>query len=94
VAEELGLDQFRRNRTAVHSDEGPFLAWGCAVNGARHQLLAGTAFALDQDRNGSRIATRRACSITRFITALRWMMLSNTASSAAAPIAKRGKALV
>lgn len=51
----------------VYGDERLVLPRAGATNGARHEFLARAAFALDQDGR-LRMATRRACSITRFMT--------------------------
>jgi hypothetical protein len=50
VTEQLGLDQRGRNRAAIDDHEGRFGARRCTVDGLRHQLLAGAAFAVDQRR--------------------------------------------
>ena len=48
VAEQLGLDQARRERRAVERDERPVGARADAMDRAREQLLAGAALADDQ----------------------------------------------
>src|SRR5690606_7509214 len=50
VAEELALHQLRGDRRAVHGDEGTLGPPAAAVDGARHQLLAGPGLAEDRDR--------------------------------------------
>ncbi len=47
-AEQLRLEQFRRQRRAVHLHERLVTARRLAVDGARHQFLAGAALAADQ----------------------------------------------
>src|SRR5712692_1121617 len=49
VAEELGLDQFRRNRSAVESDEWPRGAWAAVVQSACDQFLSGAGFSENAD---------------------------------------------
>src|SRR6202795_1159296 len=49
VAEELGLDQLLRHGGAVDLYEGSLGASGAGVDGARDQLLARAALAVDQD---------------------------------------------
>jgi hypothetical protein len=48
VAEQLRLDQVLRNRTAVHRHQRLAPARAGGVDGARQQLLAGAAVAMDQ----------------------------------------------
>src|SRR5260370_277702 len=50
VAEELALDEARRNGGAVDFDEGPLAAAAPVVNGACDQLLPRTRLAEDEDR--------------------------------------------
>ena len=50
VAEELVLDQRRRDRRAVHLDEGAAEARRLSGGARRHELLAGPALAPDQHR--------------------------------------------
>src|ERR1700676_68141 len=49
MAEELGLKQVDRNGTGVNRDERFISARGGGMNGLRDELLAGAAFAADQD---------------------------------------------
>ena len=51
VAEQNTFHQVFRDGTAVHRDEGPFLALALALDGPGDQLLADPTLALDQDRN-------------------------------------------
>src|SRR5262249_6803737 len=53
IAEQLALDQRRPQRTAVDGHERPWSARHL-VELAGHELLAGTRFAFDDDRNGGR----------------------------------------
>ena len=53
VAEDFAFDQRFRNGGAVDGDERLALARAELVDGARHQLLAGAAFAGDQHRGGA-----------------------------------------
>src|SRR6185436_17184045 len=50
VAEELGLEQVLGNRRAVDRDKRPVVARAERVEGAREQLLAGAALALEEHR--------------------------------------------
>src|SRR5262249_44534800 len=50
VAEELGLEQGRRERRAVDADERARAAGALVMDGARHELLARAALAEDQHR--------------------------------------------
>ena len=54
VAEELALEQLARQRRAVDRDERLRAARTRGVDVARHQLLAGAALALEQDRRAAR----------------------------------------
>ena len=54
VTEELRLDQLLRDRGAVHLDEAVAAPQAVAVDGARDELLAGTALAEQQHRRGRR----------------------------------------
>ncbi len=54
VAEQLGLHEVRRQRTAVDGDEGTAPAWGQVMQGACRQLLAGARFAGHQHRQVDR----------------------------------------
>ncbi|MCY1187966.1 hypothetical protein D9M73_290110 [compost metagenome] len=54
MTEQLGLDQLFRNRSAVDRDERLLRAPRQAVQGARHQFLAGPALATDQYRRVGR----------------------------------------
>jgi hypothetical protein len=49
VAEQLGLDQLLRNGRAVHFHKGPARAPALQVDLTRHQLLAGSVVAGDQN---------------------------------------------
>jgi hypothetical protein len=49
VAEEFGFQQVARNRGGIDGDEGGVLARTVAVQGTRHQLLAGAGLTVDQD---------------------------------------------
>ena len=49
VAEELGFEQLARHRGAVDLDVGPRLAGRVVVDGAGHQVLAGSRLARDED---------------------------------------------
>ena len=49
VAEELGLDEARRQGRTVQGDEGPLPATGKVVQPGRGQLLAGAPLAHQQD---------------------------------------------
>ena len=69
VAEELALDQRRRDRGAVDDDEGAGAPGGDVVDGARHQLLAGARLPVR-----SRVASVGA---TRSSTAKTWRMGSD-----------------
>ncbi|OKO20268.1 hypothetical protein AM484_002319 [Pseudomonas aeruginosa] len=48
VAEQFAFQQFRRDRPAVHRDEGPLAALGMVMQVARHHFLAGAGLAEDQ----------------------------------------------
>jgi hypothetical protein len=50
VAEELGLEELRRNRRAVDLDERTMTARRSGMNGSGHQILADATFTTDQDR--------------------------------------------
>ena len=50
VAEELALDEILRDGRAVDLDERPVGPGALAIDGPRHQLLAGAAFTLDEHR--------------------------------------------
>lgn len=50
MAEQFGLDQVLGNSPAVDGNEGLLAALRLAVQGARHQFLAGTALTSDQHR--------------------------------------------
>ena len=50
VPEQLTLDEGRRQRRAVHDDEGPVAAAALPVHRSRDELLAGTGFTRDQHR--------------------------------------------
>ena len=52
VAEEFGFHQRLGNGRAVDGDEGFFLARTFVVDGLGDEILAGAAFALDQNRGG------------------------------------------
>ena len=54
VAEQRGLEQIRRQVARIDGDEGAIGAWRVGVDGARHQLLAGAAFAGDENRRAAR----------------------------------------
>ena len=60
VAEELALDQLRRNRRAVQRDKRPRRAIALFMQRARHQLLAGAGLAVDAD---ARFAGRHALDL-------------------------------
>ena len=49
VAEELALDQGRRDRAAVHGQEGLLAAAAEGVDGLRHHLLARARLAGEED---------------------------------------------
>jgi hypothetical protein len=83
VAEQRRLHQLPRDGAAVHRDELA-LALAGVVDGPGHELLARARLTFDQDRHGPR-AARAACSSTRIISRLRWMMSENAASSGGAP---------
>ena len=51
MAEQDALDQVLRDGAAVDGDERPRLAFALALDGARDQLLADAAFALDEHRD-------------------------------------------
>ena len=46
VAEQLGLHQFGRQRTAIDSDEGALAARARLMDGTCHQFLSGSCLAL------------------------------------------------
>src|SRR5207237_124293 len=50
VAEELGLEQFRRDRGTVDLDERAAPAWRRRMDGAGDEVLAYAAFPAEQDR--------------------------------------------
>jgi hypothetical protein len=50
VTEQLGLEQVARNRRRIDGDEGLVGARTVAVQGARHQFLAGAGLAVDEHR--------------------------------------------
>ena len=50
VAKQFGLKQVGRDRSAIELDERPFTARTIKMQGAGHQLLAGTGLAFDQHR--------------------------------------------
>ena len=54
VAEQLALDQLARDRRHVDGNEGAVAPAAVVVQGARHQFLAGTAFAVDHHREVGR----------------------------------------
>ena len=54
VAEQRRLEQIRRQVAGVDGDERALRARRVRVDRARHQLLAGAALALDQDRRAAR----------------------------------------
>ena len=61
MSEQLALDQPCRDRAAVDFHERMLVTRAAAVDGARHQFLAGAGFAEDQDRRvGRRDAIDRA----------------------------------
>ena len=51
VAEELRFHEIGRESPAVDGDEGAFPAWAGPMHGPRHQFLARSRLALDEDRN-------------------------------------------
>jgi len=53
VAEELGLDELRRDRAAVHGDERSVAARARTMDRAGQELLAGPRFPFDQEGHGS-----------------------------------------
>ncbi len=93
VAEEFAVDQAFRQGSAIDGHE-PVLAAGAAVvKGARHNFLASTGLAMDQDRSicgadihdlfaeglhGRRIADETGREPRRFASSLRSRRLSST----------------
>ena len=49
MAEEFALQERARNRSAIHHDERPLAPAAQLMNGASHQFLAGTRFALNEN---------------------------------------------
>src|SRR5690606_38883325 len=49
MTEEFALDQLARDRRAVHLDEGAIFTSGRLVQRSRHELLARSALARDED---------------------------------------------
>ena len=49
MAEEFGFQELTRERCAVHLDKRPVRSRGRRVNGPRHDVLANSAFATEQD---------------------------------------------
>jgi hypothetical protein len=53
VAEQLRVDQFRRNRAAVHAPEGSAAKWRLFVNSSGNNLFAGSGFSKEEHRGAA-----------------------------------------